>query len=96
MKMSEEQETNGAVKQLADMQQLLNTQLEIMKLQATNSAIVADTAEAASTVRRLSTPAARYDMMSHEFRSYTRLQKTDAIQRRTNGTPDEDNHGLRV
>ena len=70
MKMSEEQETNGAVKQLADMQQLLNTQLEIMKLQATNSAIVADTAEAASTVRRLSTPAARYDMTSHEFRSY--------------------------
>ena len=68
--MSEEQETNGAVKQLADMQQLLNTQLEIMKLQATNSPIVADTAEAASTVRRLSTPAARYDMTSHEFRSY--------------------------
>ena len=68
--MSEEQETNGAQKQLADMQQLLNTQLEIMKLQATNNAIVADTAEAASTVRRLSTPTARYDMTSHEFRSY--------------------------
>ena len=74
--MSEEDGNNGVQKQLNDMQQLLNTQLEIMKLQATNNVSLAgnpgtaDALQAASTVRRLSTPAARYDMTSHEFRSY--------------------------
>ena len=73
--MSEEDGNNAVQRQLADMQQLLNTQLEIMKLQATNNATLAGTvdaeeAQAASTVRRLSTPAARYDMTAHEFRSY--------------------------
>ena len=56
-------------KKLSDMQQLLNTQLQIMQLQANNVA-QNNRAQAASTVRRLPTPTARYDMTSHEFRSY--------------------------
>ena len=54
------------------MQQLLNTQLQIMQLAANNQNQTAPvaTAQAASTVRRIPTPAARYDMTSHEFRTY--------------------------
>ena len=70
--MSEDGENNAVQRQLANMQQLLNTQLEIMKLQATNNATLASTvdaaeAQAASTVRRLST------------KRLSGLPKTDAI-----------------
>ena len=66
-----------AQKQLTmeEVQQLLNTQLQIMQLQAANNqnqaaATAVAPAQAASTVRRIPTPAARYDMTTHEFRTY--------------------------
>ena len=58
---------------MVEVQQLLNTQLQIMQLQAANNqnqAAPIATAQAAPTVRRIPIPAARYDMTSHEFRTY--------------------------
>ena len=72
-------------KQMENMQKLLDTQLQIITL-SRNAAppLPAPSSQAASTIKRLDAPTARYDMTSHEFRSY----KKDCIdfQKLTNST----------
>ena len=73
--MTEPGDTAQTQLTMEEVQQLLYTQLKMMQLQEANNqnqaaAAAVAPAQATSTVRRISTPAARYDMNSHEFRTY--------------------------
>ena len=74
-------------KQLDDMQKLLSTQLQIIQLsQAASNNLNHQAPQAASTVKRIDTPSARYDMSAHEFRTY----KKDCIDfKKLTGYSDE-------
>ena len=70
--------------QMQTMQQLMNQQMELLRLQMQNNAVVAQQitppvtapqpqqAEAVSSIKRANAPCGRYDMNSHELRTYTK------------------------
>ena len=60
---------NAMAKQMENMQKLLDTQLQIIQM-SRNAQPQPTTAQATSTIKRIDAPVARYDMTSHEFRSY--------------------------
>ena len=69
--------SNGSLnlqQQMLAMQKLMDTQLQLMQMQMNHRNITNQEANsrAVSTVKRATIPSGRYDMNSHEFRTYAK------------------------